>query len=66
MLQFVSAAKRIEEEDILVDPYNMTVEVYRLGSGAFDPVGCLRGENKARPEPFIEIEIDLGSLWLDG
>ncbi|MGC8492714.1 MAG: Uma2 family endonuclease [Syntrophobacteraceae bacterium] len=50
----------------LVDPYNMTVEIYRLGSGAFDPVGVYGGKYKALLEPFTEIEIDLGNLWLDG
>lgn len=50
----------------LVDPHNMTVEVYRLDSGAFDPVGVYGGKDKARMDPFIELEIDLGSLWLDG
>ncbi|MGC8492670.1 MAG: Uma2 family endonuclease [Syntrophobacteraceae bacterium] len=50
----------------LVDPHNLTVEVYRLGSGAFDPVGVYGGKTKCRLEPFAEIEIDLGSLWLEG
>ncbi|MGC8493496.1 MAG: Uma2 family endonuclease [Syntrophobacteraceae bacterium] len=49
----------------LVDPLNMTVEVYRLGSGAFDAAGVYGGDDKARLEPFTEIEIDLGSLWLE-
>ncbi|MDR3554212.1 MAG: Uma2 family endonuclease [Syntrophobacteraceae bacterium] len=50
----------------LVDPHNMTVEVYRLVHGAFDPVGVCGGKDKARLAPFTDIEIDLGSFWLDG
>jgi Uma2 family endonuclease len=49
----------------LVDPHNRTVEVYRLGASGFDPVSVYGGKDKARLEPFSEIEIDLGDLWLD-
>ncbi len=50
----------------LIDPHNPTVEVYRLGSDAFEPAGVYGGKAKCRLEPFPEIEIDLESFWLDG
>ncbi len=49
----------------LVDPHNMTVELYRLGARAFHPSGVYGGEEKARLEPFTEIEINLADLWLN-
>ena len=49
----------------LVDPVNMTVEVYRLGPDDWVPVGVWGGSAKARLEPFREIEIELGDLWLE-
>ncbi len=48
----------------LVDPLHMTVEVFRLESGLWVPAGVFGGEEKARIEPFQEIEIALGELWL--
>jgi len=49
----------------LVDPSNMTLEVFRLESGHLVRVGVFGGKGKARLEPFVEIEIDLGDLWLE-
>ncbi len=48
----------------LADAINMTVEVYRLESGDWVQVGVLGGKETARLEPFQEIEIELGDLWL--
>ncbi len=50
----------------LVDPFNMTLEVYRLEASTFTLVGVFGGKDKVRLEPFSEIEIDLGELWLNG
>jgi Uma2 family endonuclease len=49
----------------LVDPLNMTVEVFRLESNHLVPVGVFGGKEKVRLEPFVEIEINLGDLWLE-
>jgi Uma2 family endonuclease len=48
----------------LVDPANTTLEVFRLESH-WVPAGVFGGEERARLEPFQEIEIDLGHLWLE-
>jgi hypothetical protein len=48
----------------LVDPIHKTLEVYRLEAGRWVPAGVFGGDEKARLEPFQEIEIDLGGLWL--
>jgi Uma2 family endonuclease len=49
----------------LVDPFHMTLEVLRLESHRWVPAGVFGGHEKARMEPFQEIEIDLGDLWLE-
>ncbi len=49
----------------LVDPLNMTLEVFRLESNHLVPAGVFGGKEKARLEPFVEIEINLGDLWLE-
>ncbi len=48
----------------LVDPLHMTVEVFRLDSGRWVEAGVFGGDEKARIEPFQDIEIPLGDLWL--
>lgn len=48
----------------LVDPLHMTLEVFRPESNHWVPAGVFGGEEKARLEPFQEIEINLGGLWL--
>ena len=50
----------------IVDPTNMTIEAYRLAPAPDDwaPVGIWGNSDKARIEPFQEIEINLGDLWL--
>ena len=50
----------------LIDPINMTLEVYRLGSDTWDSLGTFGGKDKVRTEPFSEIEIDLSNFWLNG
>lgn len=48
----------------LVDPLHMTIEVFRLESGRWVEADVFGGDEKARIEPFQEIEITLGELWL--
>ncbi len=49
----------------LVDPLNMILEAFRLENGQWVPLGVFGGKQKARIEPFQEIEIYLGDLWLE-
>lgn len=50
----------------LIDPVAMrTLDVYRLEQGGFWRLLASYGENdKARAEPFEELEISLGDLWI--
>jgi Uma2 family endonuclease len=49
----------------LIDPVAKTLEVYALESGRWLVLG-LYGENDlVRAEPFQDIEIDLGNLWIE-
>jgi Uma2 family endonuclease len=50
----------------LVDPILMTLEVFRLESGRWLLLDAFAEDDKVRAEPFQEIEIDLGILWLEG
>ncbi|MBF0550246.1 MAG: Uma2 family endonuclease, partial [Deltaproteobacteria bacterium] len=47
-----------------IDPVHMTVDVFRLESDHWVPLGVFGGKEKVRLEPFHQIEIDLGHLWL--
>ncbi|MBF0498300.1 MAG: Uma2 family endonuclease [Deltaproteobacteria bacterium] len=47
-----------------IDPVHMTVDVFRLESDHWVSLGVFGGTDKARLEPFAQIEIDLGDLWL--
>jgi hypothetical protein len=49
----------------LVDPDDKTLEVYRLESGKWLMLAAFAEDGGARAEPFQEIEIDLGNLWLE-
>ncbi len=49
----------------LVDPNLKTLEVFQLESGKWLVLGVFAGSAKVRAEPFGEIELDLGLLWLD-
>lgn len=42
-----------------------TLEVLRLESHRWIPAGVFGSHDKARVEPFQDIEIDLGDLWLE-
>ncbi|MBF0474802.1 MAG: Uma2 family endonuclease [Deltaproteobacteria bacterium] len=47
-----------------IDPVHMTVDIFRLESSRWVPLGVFGGNEKVRLEPFQQIEIDLGHLWL--
>ncbi len=49
----------------LVDPALKTLEVFRLESGKWSRVDAFSENDKVRAEPFEEIEIDLGVLWVE-
>ena len=49
----------------LIDPVNRTLEVFRLEAGALVPAGVFGSKAKARIEPFQDIVIALGDLWLE-
>jgi len=49
----------------LLDPRNKTLDVFRLEAGKWIPIGVYAEADKVRAEPFQEIEIDLGNLWLE-
>ena len=48
----------------LLDPLARTLDVFRLESTRWVVAGLYAGNDKVRAEPFGEIEIDMGSLWL--
>ncbi len=48
-----------------IDPTAKTLDVFRLESGKWVVAGLFVEDDKARAEPFQEIEIDLNNLWLD-
>ena len=48
----------------LIDPRDKTLDVYRLESGRWSLLGSFAEDDKARAEPFQEIEINLEELWL--
>ena len=49
----------------LIDPILLTLEIYRLESGRWLLLEAFAEDDKVRAEPFQEIEIDLGVLWLE-
>ena len=49
----------------LVDPLAKTLDAFRLESGKWLLVGSFAEDDKVRVEPFHEVEIELGSLWLE-
>ncbi|HVE82393.1 MAG TPA: Uma2 family endonuclease, partial [Myxococcales bacterium] len=48
----------------LVDPEERTLEVFRLHEGKFVLVGTFDGAALVRAEPFDQVAIELGALWL--
>ncbi len=49
----------------LLDPILKTLEIFRLESSRWVLLGAHGGSDKVRAEPFIDVELDLGLLWLD-
>ena len=47
----------------LLDPIAGTLEVLRLEGGRWTIIATLAGDEVARAEPFLEVELDLRSLW---
>ena len=48
----------------LIDPVAMTMDVFGLESGKWVLLGSFADNDKVRIEPFQEIEINLGDLWV--
>ena len=49
----------------LIDPLVRTLEVLRLEGGGWTILATHAGDERARAEPFTDIEMDLSSLWAD-
>lgn len=49
----------------LIDPALRTLEVFKLESGRWVRCDAFEGNETVRAEPFHEIEIDLGILWVE-
>ena len=49
----------------LLDPRDKTLDAYRLESGRWSLLGSFAENDKARAEPFQEVEISLENLWID-
>jgi len=49
----------------LIDPILKTLEVYRFEPGIWIGIGAYAKSAKVRAEPFPELELDLGLLWLE-
>lgn len=48
----------------LVDPRQETLEVYRLTTGKWLLVATHERNERVRAEPFAELELELGALWI--
>jgi Uma2 family endonuclease len=49
----------------LIDPRDKTLEIFRLKSGQWVKVAGFAENDKVRAEPFQEIELELGKIWID-
>ena len=49
----------------LLDPIARTLEVLRLEAGRWMILATRGGDDVIRAEPFVEIDLDLASLWAD-
>jgi Uma2 family endonuclease len=49
----------------IIDATNRTLEVYRLETGRWMRVATFGGDDRARAEPFEEVELDLARWWLE-
>ncbi len=48
----------------LIDPVAMTMDAFKLESGRWSLLASISENDKVRVEPFQEIEISLGDLWV--
>ena len=49
----------------LIDPILKTLEVFKFEPGRWVVLGVYAESAKVRAEPFPEIELNLGLLWLE-
>jgi hypothetical protein len=49
----------------LVDPIAQTLEVLRLEGGRWTILATHAGQEVVRAEPFVDVELELGSFWAD-
>jgi len=49
----------------LVDPDDRSVEVLRLEAGQWVVATIVGGDDRVRPDPFAEVDLDLTTLWAD-
>ncbi len=49
----------------LVDPATRTLDIFKLESGRWSLIESFAESDRVRAEPFQEIEIELGNLWLE-
>jgi len=49
----------------LIDPRDRTLESFMLQSGVWARIACFIGSARVRAEPFTEVELDLGSFWVE-
>jgi Uma2 family endonuclease len=48
----------------LIDPLDETLDVFKLESNRWFLLSSFAENDKVRAEPFLEMELDLGNLWL--
>lgn len=49
----------------IVDPAARTIDAFRLDRGLWTLIGCFIDDDRARIEPFTDVELDLSRLWPD-
>ena len=49
----------------LVDPKELTLEIYALESGRWVRLSAFAEDDRVRAEPFQEVEIELANLWIE-
>ncbi len=47
----------------MIDPMSKSLEVFGLGEDKWYLLGVFTENDRVRAEPFVEVEIELGSLW---
>lgn len=49
----------------LIDPRDRTLEVFKLQAGVWARIGAFMDDARVRAEPFPEVELELGSFWVE-